>query len=137
MAGISAQGETKSAYAQRANQLSRELKRWLDEHRTTMFRVSYCGKEGTMLEYLRGTRLDALTIRASLDICAARALSDYFSDRYPDFPQFRSPVTQENQMQVRLAAMEALGGRPQKLGLDALDALELMDDGRINPEHSH
>lgn len=133
---LSAQGETKSAYTQRAKTTSRDILRWMDEHKTAAFKVSYCNVEKAMLEYLRGARMDTLNIKSAIDTCVSKALSVFFASSYPDFPAFRSPITQENQANVRIAAMEAIGGKPQKLGIDTLEALGLWLNGKVKPENS-
>lgn len=133
---FASQGETKNAYAQRAKQKAKQITRWMDEHKTTAFKVSYKGQMRTMLECLHGVRMDTLTIKSAVDICVSRALNGFFVGKYPEFPKFKSPVTLQNQSNIRTIAMETIAGKPQKLGVDTLEALELMLNGKVKPENS-
>lgn len=133
---FASQGDTKSAYAQRGKQKAKQIIRWMDEHKTTAFKVAYKGSVRTMLECLHGVRMDTLTIKSAIDTCVSRILNGYFGNRYPDFPKFKAPVTQQNQSNVRIISMETIAGKPQKLGIDTLEALGLMLNGKVKPENS-
>ena len=52
---LSAAGETKTTYVQRGKQYLMQIRKWMDEHRTTLFKVTTMGATRTMLEALKGT----------------------------------------------------------------------------------
>jgi hypothetical protein len=136
MEAISAAGETKTTYIQRGKTYLSQLRRWLDEHKTTLFRITYAGTEKPVLEYLKNVRMNELTVKSTVDIAASRALGDYFADKYPEYPRFASPVTFGNLAANRLEALNALVGRPTQLGNSLLESLGLLLDGKIRPENS-
>ncbi len=136
MEALSAAGETKTTYIQRGKNYLSQLRRWLDEHKTTLFRITYAGTEKPVLEYLKNVRMNELTVKSTVDIAASRALGDYFADKYPDYPRFASPVTKANLAANRLEALSALVGRPTQLGNSLLESLGLLLDGKIRPENS-
>lgn len=136
MEELSAQGETKSTYAKRAQATARSLQRWMEEHKTNAFKVSYMDVQKPMLEYLRGARLGDMGIKDVFDMCVSRALSECFNAKYPNYPKFQKQITQQNQAEVRGAAMSALAGRPNQLGTATLDSLGLLLNGKVKPENS-
>ena len=134
---LSAAGETKTTYVQRGRQYLTQIRKWMDEHRTTLFKVTYMGQSKTLLEALKGTpRIGDLTVKEIVEIAASNSLNGYFNEKYPDFPKFASPVTQQNMTTVRLEALNALVGKPTQLGNSVLDSFGLRLDGKIRPENS-
>lgn len=134
---LSAAGETKTTYVQRGRQYLTQIRKWMDEHRTTLFKVTYMGQSKTLLEALKGTpRIGDLTVKEIVEIAASNSLNGYFNEKYPDFPKFQSPVTQQNMSTVRLEALNALVGKPTQLGNSVLDSFGLRLDGKIRPENS-
>lgn len=134
---LSAAGETKTTYVQRGRQYLTQIRKWMDEHRTTLFKVTYMGQSKTLLEALKGTpRIGDLTVKEIVEIAASNSLNGYFNEKYPDFPKFASPVTQQNMATVRLEALNALVGKPTQLGNSVLDSFGLRLDGKIRPENS-
>ena len=134
---LSAAGETKTTYVQRGRQYLTQIRKWMDEHRTTLFKVTYMGQSKTLLEALKGTpRIGDLTVKEIVEIAASNSLNGYFNEKYPDFPKFASPVTQQNMPAVRMDALNALVGKPTQLGNSVLDSFGLRLDGKIRPENS-
>lgn len=134
---LSAAGETKTTYVQRGRQYLTQIHKWMDEHRTTLFKVTYMGQSKTLLEALKGTpRIGDLTVKEIVEIAASNSLNGYFNEKYPDFPKFASPVTQQNMATVRLEALNALVGKPTQLGNSVLDSFGMRLDGKIRPENS-
>ena len=87
---MSAQGETRSTYAKRATSTLRDIRRYLEENKTVCFQISYMGAEKPVLEYLRGARMNEITVRDVISIVASKALSSYFNERYPYYPVFKN-----------------------------------------------
>lgn len=133
---ISAAGETKTTYVQRGKSYLSQIRRWMDENKTRMFRVVYQGVEKPILEYLKGVRMNELSVKSTVDITASRALGAYFSSKYPDYPRFEKPITIQNQAANRAEALTALVGKPTLLGTSILESFGLMLDGKIRPENS-
>ena len=134
---LSAAGETKTTYVQRGRQYLTQIRKWMDEHRTTLFKVAYMGQSKMLLEALKGTsHIGDLTVKEIVEIAASNSLNGYFNEKYPDFPKFASPVTQQNIAAVRMEALNALVGKSTQLGNSILDSFGLRLDGKIRPENS-
>lgn len=133
---MSAQGETRSAYAKRATSTLRDLRRYLEENKTVCFHISYLSAEKPVLEYLRGARMNEITVRDVIGIVASKALNSYFNERYPDYPAFKKPVTKENQAVMRAEAITAITGKATQLGQSLLESLGLLLDGKVRVENS-
>ena len=116
MEAMSAQGETRSTYSKRATTTLRDLRRYLEENKTVCFQISYLGYEKPVLDYLRGARMNEITVRDVISIVASKALSTYFNDRYPNYPVFKKPVTKDNQATMRAEAINAIAGKATQLG---------------------
>lgn len=136
MEAMSAQGETRSTYAKRAAGTLRELRRYLEENKTVCFQISYLGADKPGLEYLRGARMNEITVRDVIGIVASKALSSYFNERYPKYPVFKKPVTKDNQATMRAEAINAIAGKATQLGQSLLESLGLLLDGKVSVEHS-
>ena len=136
MEALSAAGETKTTYVQRGKSYLSQIRKWLDENKTRMFNIVYQGVEKPILEYLRGVRMNELTVKSAVDYAASRALGSYFGSKYPDYPKFPNVVTVQNMATNRAEALQAIVGKPTKLGNDILDAFGLLLDGKIRPENS-
>lgn len=134
---LSAAGETKTTYVQRGRQVLNQIRKWMDEHRTTMFKVYYMDQPYTLLEALKGAPgLANMMVKDIVEIAASNCLDSYFNEKYPDTPKFPSIVTEDNMSKVRSEALNALVGRPTQLGNSILDAFGLRLYERIRPENS-
>ena len=136
MEAMSAQGETRSTYAKRATTTLRDLRRYLEENKTVCFQISYLGTDKPVLEYLRGARMNEITVRDVIGIVASKALSSYFNERYPKYPVFKKPVTKDNQATMRAEAINAIAGKATQLGQSLLESLGLLLDGKVSVENS-
>jgi len=136
MEAMSAQGETRSTYAKRATATLRDLRRYLEENKTVCFQISYLGADKPVLEYLRGARMNEISVRDVISIVASKALGSYFNERYPNYPVFKKPVTRDNQVTMRAEAINAIAGKATQLGQSLLESLGLLLDGKISVEHS-
>lgn len=133
---LSAAGETKTTYVQRGNSYLSQIRKWLDENKTRMFTIMYQGEEKPILEYLRGVRMNEISIKQAVDYAASRALGTYFNERYPEYPKFTSVITKDNLSANIAEAICAIVGRPTKLGMEVLHALQLLLDNKVRPENS-
>lgn len=133
---MSAQGETRSTYAKRATATLRDLRRYLEENKTICFQISYLGVDKPVLEYLRGARMNEITVRDVIGIVASKALSSYFNERYPKYPVFKKPVSKDNQATMRAEAINAIAGKATQLGQSLLESLGLFLDGKVSVENS-
>ena len=130
---LSAAGETKTTYVQRGKQYLMQIRKWMDEHRTTLFKVTTMGATRTMLEALKGTpRIGDLTLKDIVEIAASNSLHPYFHEKYPEYPRFASPVTVQNMATNRMEALNALVGKATQLDNSMLDSFGLRRSERAH-----
>lgn len=134
---LSAAGETKTTYVQRGKQYLNQIRKWMDEHRTTMFKVYYMNQPRTLLDALKGVPgLDSMMVKDIVETAASNCLNAYFNEKYPDIPKFASAVTEQNMAALRKEALNALVGKPTQLGNSILDAFGLRLYEKVRPENS-
>lgn len=136
MEEISAAGEAKTAYAQHAKKYLSDMRKWLDSHKTVLFKVTYQGTEKPLLEYLKGANMSILDVKGAVDIAASRALDGFFTTRYPDQPKFAKPITKDNMAANRGEAIQAIVGKGTELGNSILKSFGMILDGKYRPENS-
>ncbi len=136
MEEISAAGEAKTAYSQHAKKYLSDMRKWLDSHKTVLFKVTYQGNEKPLIEYLKGINMSLLDVKGAVDIAASRVLDGFFNSRYPDQPKFAKPVTKDNMATNRAEAIQAIVGKGTELGNSILDSFGMLLDGKLRPENS-
>jgi hypothetical protein len=136
-----ASGQAKTAYEGRASNALKELVKWLQERLTTAFEVTYQGKTKTLLEWVKGKVITAGASRANVrDIVngvASICLAPHFENQSPEYPTFSVLVTSANRAQAAQDALRWMKGATKtQQAVAVLDALELLDDDRLEPSHS-
>ncbi|MET4666286.1 DUF6079 family protein [Sphingomonas sp. PvP056] len=139
-------GPSKDVYAQKREEALRAMQRWLREHQSTAFQVSYRGKTKPMQDWLKGVDVrdrahlrsdQTLNFRDMANVVAGVCLAPHFAETYPDYPTFSTIVTQNNRRASCIAALKTLaGGGRTKDGNKILDALKLMDGDSIDTSGS-
>lgn len=139
-----ASGHAKSTYETKANQFLRNMNKWLQEHMSTAFEVSYQGRRQPTLAWMTGTgkslrdraRLgsnERINFRDMVNTVAGTCLAGHFESLAPDYPVFSVLVTNKNREQYARDAIRVLGGgNATKQAIAVLDALQLMDGERIS-----
>jgi hypothetical protein len=136
-----ASGPAKEAYERRAaNTLREQLVRWLQEHLTAAFEVTYQGRTRTLVEWVKG-RIPAGAARASVrdlvNTVGATCLVPHFESQAPEYPTFSVLVTSANRPQAAQDALRWMRGSIKSQQAAAvLDALELLDGDRLEPTRS-
>ncbi len=137
MENLSAAGETKTVYVQRGNKYLSDIRKWMDNNRVTLFRVTYRDQTKSLLESLHGVSHTAdMLLKDIVEAAASNSLNPYFKEKYPEYPRFEKPVTIGNMATVRAEALNALVGRTTTLGTSTLNSFGLLHDGKTRPENS-
>ena len=144
--GSTASGTAKQVYLDKARDALRDMSQWLQEKQLTAFEVTHQGKSKTLQTWAKGVSLrerlrlgaeERANFRDIVNVIAGLALGSHFADRAPDYPNFPVLVTQANRKQLVTNALKMLsGGARTKDALATLDALEMLDGDRIDPERS-
>jgi hypothetical protein len=138
--GSTSSGNAKDAYERKGNGFLRDLVKWLQEHMTTTFEVTYQGKAKPLLGWAKGKPLASggrINVRDVVNTVGSVCLAPHFEDIAPNYPSFSLLITTANR---ELATQDALkyvaGGARTKLGTAVLEALELLDGERLDSTKS-
>lgn len=134
-------GQAKSVYELRATGFLQELVKWLQEHMTTAFDVTYQGKTKPILEWIKGklqaTGGSRANVRDIINTVGSVCLDAYFKDRAPEYPSFTVLITSSSRGQAAQDALRWMKGSTKTQQATAvLDALELLNGERLAPTGS-
>ena len=131
-------GNAKATYLSKADSYLRDLVKWLDEHMTSAFEITYAGQRKKMINWLKGGKLPGgANVRDLVNTVASTCLGPHFEEQAKDYPYFSVLITQDNREQAAQDAMRWIAGVTRtKQGSAVLDALELLDGDKLNPEQS-
>ena len=145
LAGI-ASGHAKSTYEAKAGGFQRNMNKWLQEHMTSAFEVTYLGRRKQMMKWVEGQSIrdraglganERINFRDMINTLAGICLAPHFETLAPDYPTFSVLVTGRNREQYAKDAIRVIsGGNPTKQATAVLDALQLLDGDRIVPGQS-
>lgn len=138
--GSTSSGNAKDTYERKGNGFLRDLVKWLQEHMTTAFEVTYQGKAKPLLGWVKSKPLASggrINVRDVVNTVGSVCLAPHFEDIAPNYPSFALLITTANR---ELATQDALkyvaGGARTKLGTAVLEALELLDGDRLDSTKS-
>lgn len=141
-----ASGNAKSTYGDKALIFLRELVQWLQKNMTTAFQATYQGRTKSLPEWAKGKSIrdlsgvssyERINFRDLVNAISGICLGPHFQDQAPEYPQFSVLITRANQIQAAQDALRAIAGQnPTRQATAVLDALELLDGDRIEPNRS-
>ena len=135
-----ASGHAKDVYEAKASGFLRDLAKWLQEHMTTAYEVTYQGRTKPLVGWVKG-KLPGIGGRANVrdivNTVGSVALAAHFEDQAPEYPTFSAYSTKESRPQAVQDALRwiARSSKTQQ-GADVLNALELLDGERLDPSRS-
>ncbi|MEI6639812.1 MAG: DUF6079 family protein, partial [Chlorobium sp.] len=139
-------GQAKSTYEAKANFFLKKLVQWLQKQSSDAFDVTWQGRTKSMMEWAKGKSIRDLTgilphetinFRDLVNTIAGICLAPHFADQAPDYPCFSVLITTNNRAQAAQDALRAIAGQNRtKQATAVLDALELLDGERIDPQKS-
>jgi hypothetical protein len=136
-----ASGHAKDVYEAKASGFLRDLAKWLQEHMTTAFDVTYQGRTKKLIEWVKGKLAGATGARANvrdiINTVGSVALAAHFEDQAPEYPTFSAYYTKESRPQAVQDALRWIAGSSKtQQGAKVLDSLELLDGDRLDPGRS-
>lgn len=141
-----ASGHAKATYEAKANSFQRIMNKWLQEHMSSAFEVTYSGKRKAMMEWVKGQSVrdrvglggnERINFRDMINTIAGICLAPHFESIAPEYPAFSVLVTNRNREQYAKDAIRVIsGGNSTKQATAILDALQLLDIDRITPGQS-
>jgi hypothetical protein len=139
-------GNAKGVYQDKANGYLRQLASWLRDNNQTALSVTYQGQIQTVSQFTEKRNLrtitgikdnETLNFRDLIDTITGQCLEPYFNDLTPEYPKFAIKITGDNLNQAAENALFAIADikKTQQANF-ILDALGLMDGGKISPYKS-
>jgi Family of unknown function (DUF6079) len=133
-------GNAKDTYEKKGSGFLKELVRWLQEHMTTAFEVTYQGKVKPLLGWMKTKPVGfggRINVRDVVNAVSSVCLAPHFEDLAPNYPSFSLLITGANRELATQDALKAIAGGPRtKLGTAILDALCLLDGDRLDSAKS-
>jgi hypothetical protein len=126
-------------YEKKATTHLQTLQKWLRENVAQAMDVTYKGVTQSFVDWLKGGAVPRATasVRDLVNGVASACLSTYFADQLPDYPTFSILVTRTSRPQAAEEALRWLaGGIKTRQGRAVLDALDMLDDGRVKGRDS-
>jgi len=135
-----ASGHAKEAYDARARGFLQDLTNWLQERMNTAFEVTYRGRTKPLMEWIKGGLTGAgarANVSEMVNTAASVALAAHFENEAPHYPTFADFHTAKSRPQaVRDALRWIAGSAKTQQAAKVLDALELLDGDRLDPDRS-
>jgi hypothetical protein len=141
-----ASGHAKSTYESKASSFLQDLVRWLQNHMTTAFEVTYQGRAKSLTEWAKGKSIrelsgidshERINFRDLVNTIAGICLGTHFQEQAPEYPFFSVLITSANRSQAAQDALRVIAGQNRtKQATAVLDALELLDGERLDPYSS-
>lgn len=137
---ISATSATKRLYESKSASFFKKLVTWLSDNFVHVFDITYRGKTANILEFGIFLQPNA-TVIDILNSVSEGLLTDWFEEKYPDYPTFRKLQTtylnKENLPTYVLDALQQISGKETRQGTAILDGLVLLDqNGKLNVRQS-
>lgn len=136
-AGASVQKEhadekNRAIYHMKAEAFRKKAARYLNENRNTCFEVQYKDQRRQLLEVLGGRYNPQTPFKETMDLIASLKLDDYFSNKYPEYPVFKTRITKKNQADLIMAGYDRLAGKKTQQADALLESLGLLESGNIS-----
>lgn len=139
-------GHAKATYEAKSNQFLNGLVRWLQQHMADAFEVGYQGRTKAITKWAKGKSIrqlsgigndETINFRDLVNTVAGICLAPHFENQAPDYPAFSILVTGASRRQAAQDALRAIAGSNRsRQAVAVLDALELLDDDRLDPRRS-
>ena len=139
-------GHAKSTYESKSSHFLKDLVQWLQKHMTDAFEVTYQGRTKSLPEWAKGKSIrelsdigshERINFRDLVNTIAGICLEAHFEDQAPEYPSFSVLITGVNRGQAAQDALRAIAGPNRtKQATAVLDALELLDGERLDPDKS-
>ena len=139
-------GHARGIYEAKSNGFLRKLVQWLQKHVTEAFEVTYQGRTKSITDWAKGKSIrelsgisphETINFRDLINTIASLCLAPSFENQAPDYPFFQVMITGNNRAQAAQDALRTIAGqKPTRQATSVLNALELLNEERIEPDTS-
>ena len=131
-----AEEKNKSAYHNKAEVFKKKLTKYLSENKNTCFEVIYKGKKRQLLEVMKGQYKNTNPFKETIDLVASISLDEWFSEKYPNMPRFKTQITLRNLAETIRAGIDRYAGRKSQQANALLESFALLDGETITVKNS-
>lgn len=128
--------KNKSAYQSKADVFKKKLMNYLSENKNTCFEVVYKGEKKQLLEIMKNQYKSTNPFKETIDLVASICLDGWFSEKYPEFPCFKTQITLRNQAESIRAGIDRFAGRKSQQANGLLESFGLLDGETISVHNS-
>lgn len=136
MKTLGADQNTKNIYAKKADGFRKKIQRWLNENRNTCFSAIHKGIKKQLIEATGGKSRLSSDLKSAIDMASSMAVNESFEQKYPEFPVFKSKITQDNKAGVLERVIRSFSGKKAKDVTDYLDSFGLVNEDAIDVSNS-
>ena len=131
-----AEEKNKSAYAAKSEVFRKKLTKMLSENKITWFDVIYRGQKRQMMEIMGGQYKPNNPFKETMELVASICLDEYFTEKYPNYPCFKTLITFKNKGENLKAAYERFAGRKSQPANLILESFGLLEGDKITVQNS-
>ncbi|GHV29554.1 hypothetical protein FACS1894167_09040 [Synergistales bacterium] len=131
-----AEEKNKAAYQSKADVFRKKLTKYLTENKNTCFDVLYGGVKKQPVEVMKGSYKPDNPFKETVDLVSSLLLDAWFTEKYPEFPVFKTTVTIKNQAEAIREAFDRFAGKKNQLANSMLDSFGLLNGENITIANS-
>ena len=131
-----AEEKNKSVYAAKAEGFKKKLTRMLNEHKIIWFDVIYRGQKKMMKEVMKNQCKPENPFKETMEMVASICLDEWFTEKYPKFPHFKTQITTKNKGENLRYAYDRFAGRKNQTADLMLESFGLLDGDKITVQNS-
>ena len=131
-----AEEKNKAAYQGKAEAFKKRLTKHLSENKNTAFESIYKGTKKQLPEVMKGRYRAENPFKETIDLVASLLFEPYFTEKYPEFPVFKTTLTTKNQAEAIRKGLDRFAGRKEQLGNAVLESFGLLSGENITIQNS-
>ncbi|WP_300381012.1 DUF6079 family protein, partial [Clostridium sp.] len=127
---------TRNIYNKKAEDLRKELLKWLNDNKNTAFNVIYKNVSKQLMQITHGKSKNISNFKDAIDLASSICLDEHFKSIYPEFPVMKHKITQGNQADIIQSAIKCFAGQRRMDSLAFLESFNLIEDSKISVSNS-
>lgn len=131
-----AEEKNKGAYQAKADGFKKKLTHYLSENKNTSFEAIYRGEKRQLLDIMKGQYKATNPFKETIDLVASICLDESFSEKYPLYPEFKTPITLKNMIGVFRDGFDRYAGRKNYQADALLESFGLLEGDKITVANS-
>ena len=131
-----AEEKNKAVYQSKADVFHKRLNKFLTENKNTCFELHHAGVKKQLMEAMGGKYKSGNPFKETIDLVSSILLDNWFNERYPEFPVFKTNITIKNQAEAIRSAFDRFAGRKNLQANAMLETFDMLDGENITVVNS-